>query len=64
MSGCGRFYDVSEDLRCCILDSVTIRRRVRVQGLHHRFHEFGKVGMDDKRFLLDMSKRLENLIGR
>jgi len=48
-----RFHDVSEDLRRCVLNGVTVRRGIRVQGLHHRFHEFGKIGMDDKRLLRD-----------
>jgi len=45
---------VSEDLRRCVLNGVTVRRGIRIQGLHHRFHEFGKIGMDDKRLLWGM----------
>jgi len=33
------------------MDSVSVRRGIRVQGLHHRLHKLWKIGVYDKRFL-------------
>ena len=46
-----RLYHMSENFRRSVLDGVSVRRRIGVQGLHHRFHQLWKIGAYDKRFL-------------
>ena len=44
-AGSARFHDMSKNFRRCVMDGVSVRRGIGVQGLHHRFHQFRKIGM-------------------
>jgi hypothetical protein len=46
-----RLHDMSENFRRGVMDGVSVRRRIGVQGLHHRFHQSWEVRMYNKRFL-------------
>ncbi len=46
-----RLHHMSENFRRSVLDGISVRRGIGVQGLHHRFHQFWKIGTYDKRFL-------------
>ena len=48
-----------ENFRRSVLDGVSVRRGIGIQGLHHRFHQFWKIGMYDKGFLTGMVKGSE-----
>jgi hypothetical protein len=47
---------MSEDLRRCVLDGISVRGRIRVEGLYHCFYEFGKIGTNYKWFLREISE--------
>jgi hypothetical protein len=56
-----RLHDMSENFRRSVLDGISVRRGIGVQGLHHRFHQFWKIGMYDKRFLKEIEKKSEKI---
>lgn len=40
-----RLHDMSENFRRRFMDGVSVRRGIGVQRLHHRFHQFRKIGI-------------------
>jgi hypothetical protein len=40
-----RLHDMSQNFRCGVMDGISVRRGIGVQGFHHRFHQFRKIGM-------------------
>ena len=46
-----RFHNMAEDLGCRIEDGVTVCCGIRVQRFNYRFHELGKMRIDDEGFL-------------
>ena len=40
-----RLHDMSENFGRSFMDGVSVRCGIGVQGLHHRFHQFRKIGM-------------------